>query len=160
MTSIVITLTAPPTGSHCLQRSFHFTFAADPIDQIARVTETCRLARQLVVSTLRDYKNQDFKSREFSIPAVVRSENGAKIFTEFHNWSTTTRTQWHNKLIEFDNETDSMRVHGPFCRQTMYFKQLAKFSADAGAESFLVHKNLMYKSPVRKNYEHVISIKL
>jgi hypothetical protein len=41
----------------------------------------------------------------------------------------------------------------------MYFKQLAKFSMDAGASDFIVHKNLMYKSVIRKNYEHVISIR-
>jgi len=40
----------------------------------------------------------------------------------------------------------------------MYFKQLAKFSLDNGASNFIVHKNLMYKGLVKKNYEHVISI--
>jgi len=40
----------------------------------------------------------------------------------------------------------------------MFFKQLAKFSIDAGAVNFLVHKNLMYKSLIKKNYEHVVSI--
>jgi hypothetical protein len=41
----------------------------------------------------------------------------------------------------------------------MYFKQLAKFSTDAGAGGFSVHKNLMYKGLTSKGYEHVITIK-
>lgn len=138
----------------------YFTFATSADDQMRRVTEICRLARTLVVSTLRDYKNQDFKDREFSVPAVVRSDSGAKIFTEFHDWSASTRTQWQSKVIEVDNETNALTVYGNFQRHTMYFKQLAKFSLDAGAAGFLVHKNLMYKSPIKKTYEHVISIKL
>ena len=40
----------------------------------------------------------------------------------------------------------------------MFFKQLAKFVYDAGAANFTVHKNLMYKSLIKKNYEHVISV--
>jgi hypothetical protein len=44
------------------------------------------------------------------------------------------------------------------CRQ-MFFKQCAKFSIDAGAQDFLIHKNIMYKSLIKKNYEHVISMR-
>lgn len=138
----------------------YFTFAANADDQMTRVSAICRCAKTLVISTLRDYKNQDFKDREFSVPAVVRSDSGAKIFTEFHDWSASTRTQWQSKVIEVDNETNALTVYGKFQRHTMYFKQLAKFSLDAGAAGFLVHKNLMYKSPIKKTYEHVISIKL
>jgi len=53
---------------------------------------------------------------------------------------------------------NSLTTYGLFERRTMFFKQLAKFSMDAGAVNFLVHKNLMYKSLIKKNYEHVISI--
>jgi hypothetical protein len=52
-----------------------------------------------------------------------------------------------------------MEAWGPFARRAMFFKQLAKFSHDAGAVGYNVHKNLMYKSLIKKNYEHVISIR-
>ncbi|NBW58034.1 hypothetical protein EBR43_09720, partial [bacterium] len=55
--------------------------------------------------------------------------------------------------------SDHLETYGPFARRNMYFKQLAKFSMDAGAENFYVHKNLMYKSLIKKNYEHIITIK-
>ena len=52
-----------------------------------------------------------------------------------------------------------MQVYGPFHRRNMYFKQLAKFSLDNAAVNFYVHKNIMYKSTIKKNYEHIITIK-
>ena len=137
----------------------YFTFAASADQQTDLVDKICSLARSFVISTLRDYKNQDFKDREFSIPAVVRAGPTNKVYTEFHNWSMTDRAAWVSKLYEIDNTTDELTVYGPYNRRTMYFKQLAKFGMDAGAGSFTVHKNLMYKSPVKKNYEHVISIR-
>jgi len=53
---------------------------------------------------------------------------------------------------------NDVKITGPFARRSMFFKQMAKFSIDAGAKEFYVHKNLMYKSLIKKNYEHVISI--
>lgn len=137
----------------------YFTYAANAQAQIDKVARICSLAKEFVISTLRDYKNQDFKDREFSAPAVIRSAANSLVYNEFHNWSTSSRTQWESKVYEVNNATDALTVYGSFKRHTMYFKQLAKFSMDAGADDFIVHKNLMYKSPIKKNYEHVISIK-
>lgn len=137
----------------------YFTYAENSQDQINKVARICKLAKEFVVSTLRDYKNQEFKDREFSMPAVVRSQASSTVYTEFHNWSTANRTQWESKVYEIDNTTNTLTIFGPFKRHTMYFKQLAKFSIDSGADNFVVHKNLMYKSPIKRNYEHVISIK-
>lgn len=137
----------------------YFTYAVDAQAQIDKVSKICKIAKEFVISTLRDYKNQDFKDREFSIPAVVRDYANSLVYTEFHNWPMSSRTQWESKVYEVNNATDALTVYGPFKRHTMYFKQLAKFSMDAGADDFIVHKNLMYKSPIKKNYEYVISIK-
>ena len=57
-------------------------------------------------------------------------------------------------------QNSNTQSYGPFARRNMFFKQLAKFSIDAGAKEFHVHKDLMYKSLIRKNYEHVISISI
>ena len=137
----------------------YFTYAKDAQDQIDKVMSICSLAKEFVISTLRDYKNQEFRDKEFSIPAVVRNQASTTTYTEFHDWSLLNRTQWNSKVCEIDNVTNALTVFGPFKRHTMYFKQLAKFSMDAGADNFIVHKNLMYKSPIKRNYEHVISIK-
>jgi hypothetical protein len=136
-----------------------FTFATNEMDQQNVVKQICNLASEFVVSTLRDYKNQDFKDREFSIPAVIRNGKSNHVYNEFHDWDFSNRSAWNTTVYEIANPTHELTTYGPFARRTMYFKQLAKFSMDAGASDFVVHKNLMYKSLIKKNYEHVISIR-
>lgn len=136
-----------------------FTFADNELDQQNIVKQICNLASEFVVSTLRDYKNQDFKDREFSIPAVIRNGKTNCVYNEFHDWDFANRSAWTTTVYEISNPAHELTTYGPFNRRTMYFKQLAKFSMDAGASDFIVHKNLMYKSLIKKNYEHVISIR-
>jgi len=136
-----------------------FTFASSDVDQQNTVKLICSVATDFVISTLRDYKNQDFKDREFSQPALVRSGSTSKVYNEYHDWDLKDRASWNTMVYEIDNPSNHLTTYGLFNRRTMYFKQLAKFSMDAGASDFLVHKNLMYKSLIKKNYEHVISIR-
>ena len=135
-----------------------FTFGSADAEQQDNIQTICEVAQQIVISTVRDYKNQDFKEKEFSTPALIRNSGENSIYMEFHDWSTKYRAAWSTMVYEITHPANTMTAHGPFDRRTMYFKQLAKFSMDAGATHFQVHKNLMYKSPIKKNYEHVISI--
>jgi len=134
----------------------YFTFANTEEEQRASVEVLAELARDLILTTLRDYKNQDFKDREFSQPLAVHNQKDHKIFLEYHNYDFNDRNAWTTTVHELLN--GGSQTYGPFARRSMFFKQLAKFSIDAGAKEFYVHKNLMYKSLIRKNYEHVISI--
>ncbi len=136
----------------------YFTFANTDQEQQDKIAKICNLATAFVISTLRDYKNQDYKDREFSQPIMIRNNKQNKIFVESHDWDLQDRTLWNTMVYEIDVATNGMKTYGVFDRRTMYFKQLAKFSMDAGAVNFLVHKNLMYKSLIKKNYEHVVSI--
>ena len=111
-----------------------------------------------MISTIRDYKNQDFKDCEFSQPIMVRNSGENRLYLECHDWDLRDRTLWTSTVYEIADTGNTLAVYGRFQRRTMVFKQLAKFSMDAGAVNFLVHKNLMYKSLIRKNYEHVVSI--
>jgi protein-tyrosine-phosphatase len=135
----------------------YFTFAESDQEQQDKIAQICNLATAFVISTVRDYKNQDYKDREFSAPTLVRSSGDYKTFLELHDWDLTDRTRWNTMVYEISKDS-SLTTYGLFERRTMFFKQLAKFSMDAGAVNFLVHKNLMYKSLIKKNYEHVISI--
>ena len=132
------------------------TFAKTEEDQRQAVELLASLAKDLILTTLRDYKNQDFKDREFSQPLVVHNHNDHKIFLEYHNYDFNDKNSWTTTVYEMQGPVSQM--YGPFNRRAMFFKQMAKFSLDAGAKNFLVHKNLMYKSLIKKNYEHVISI--
>lgn len=139
-----------------------FTFAESDADQQNLIKIICSAATDFVISTLRDYKNQEFKDREFSLPALIRNGTESTVFVEYHDWDLKDRTLWNTMIYEIKNiknPSSTLTTYGAFPRRTMYFKQLAKFSTDAGAVGFLVHKNLMYKSLIKKNYEHVISIK-
>jgi hypothetical protein len=135
----------------------YFTFAASDQEQRDRVVEICQLATEYVITTCKDYKNQEFKDREFSIPALIRDHGSNTVYLEFHDYDTQDRNSWKTAVYEIAGQL--LTTIGPFARRAMFFKQLAKFSSDAGAVGFSVHKNLMYKSLIKKNYEHVISIR-
>ena len=122
----------------------------DLIDSLARITKTC------IITTLRDYKNQDFKNREFSLPIVVRGTS-KRIYLENYDYDPVDRNLCNATNYVIDDS--SVDIIGPFHRRNLFFKQLAKFSLDAGADSFLIHKNIMHKSIIKKNYEHIITIK-
>jgi hypothetical protein len=134
----------------------NFTFASDENKQRAQVELCAALSTDLIITTLRDYKNQDYKDREFSQPAAIRGNTSTTAYLEYHNVDFRDRAAWKTTVFELGEE---LQKHGPFERRAMFFKQLAKYTKDAGAVDFMVHKNLMYKSLIKKNYEHVISIK-
>ena len=136
----------------------YFTFAETDQEQQDMIAKICNLATAFVISTIRDYKNMDYKERDFSRPVMVRNGSDNKLFVENHDWDVKDRASWTSMVYEIGYNKNSLTTYGVFNRRTMYFKQLAKFSSDAGSVNFLVHKNLMYKSLIKKDYEHVVSI--
>lgn len=131
-----------------------FTFFVSEDHQRTFLENSKKIVNHLFITSLRDYKNQDFKDKEFSFPAVL-DHNGPKIYLEYHNHDSRPKNSWSTNIYEINGS--NMILHGPFERRAVFFKQLAKFANDAGFSNFTVHKNLMYKSIIRKNYEHVIS---
>lgn len=134
----------------------YFTFAENEQQQKQNVEELVTVTKQTLITTLKDYKNFDYKDREFSYPLAVHNNKESLVFLEYHDLQD--KNFWKTTVYEIQG--DAVSVSGPFDRCSMFFKQLAKFSIDAGAKNFYVHKNLMYKSVIKKNYEHVISINL
>ena len=136
-----------------------FTFAESDQHQQDLIQQLANVTADVLITTIRDYKNQDFKDREFSQPALIRNAGKSLTFLETHDWDLKDRQHWVTSLYGIDISTNEFVNYGKFDRRTMYFKQLAKFGTDAGAREFLVHKSLMYKSLIRKNYEHVVSLR-
>lgn len=134
----------------------YLTFAENEIDQQHSIETLCKLSNSLVITTVKDYKNQEFKDREYSQPAIIKSNNKLTAFTEIHDWDQKDKNVFTTGLYQLSGKESVCR--DIYLRRTLFFKQLAKFSMDSGASNFLVHKNLMYKSLIKKNYEHVISI--
>jgi len=134
----------------------YLTFAASESEQKLQIDTLCKFTSGMIITTVKDYKNQDFKDREYSQPAMIKSNGQLTAFTEIHDWDQQDKNLWQTALYQLSGMTSTCR--GIYNRRTLFFKQLAKFTMDAGASNFLVHKNLMYKSLIKKNYEHVISI--
>ena len=102
-----------------------FTFAVDEDEQRSKVGLLIRLANDMVITTLRDYKNQDFNGREFSQPLAVRNATGTMVFLEFNDYEYNERNFWKSTVYQVENT--EFTAHGTFSRTSMYFKQLAKF---------------------------------
>lgn len=134
----------------------YLTFFGNERDQQLAIERLCSLSSGTIITTVKDYKNQDFKDREYSQPAIIKANNNLTAFTEIHDWDQKDKTLWQTAVYKL-NGLDAT-CGGIFNRRALFFKQLAKFSMDSGATNFLVHKNLMYKSLIKKNYEHVISV--
>lgn len=134
----------------------YFTFADNDQEQKNLVDSLCNLCSKTIITSLRDYKNQDFRDREFSQPILIKSSDSKRIYFEHYEYQVHDRNS--NLATNYIINDDGVMVVGPFVRRHMFFKQLAKFSLDCGARNFLVHKNLMHKSVIKKNYEHIITI--
>lgn len=132
-----------------------FTFAENEQAQQSNIDLLARLTKQRLVTSLRDYKNQDHRDKDFSTPVLITNHQQKTIFLECHD-HTQGHAFWHSSVYELAD--GQATFYGPFARLPVYFKQLAKFSYDAGATNFLVEKKLMYKGLIRKNFEHVITI--
>lgn len=113
------------------------------------------LSNDLFVTTLRDYKNQPPHTRDFSQPTVIKNDINFSVFLEFHNYEYKVKNRWTSYIYE---NGANINTYGGFKRQPMFFKQLAKFAYDAGATNFTIHRDLMFKSLLKKSYEHIISV--
>jgi len=140
---------------------FDVVVAADEIltyadnNQRELVDLMSELANELFITTLRDYKNQPPQARDFSIPTVIKNDDSFSVFIEYHNYDYKVKNHWTSYIYE---NGANINTYGGFKRQPMFFKQLAKFAYDAGATNFTIHRDLMFKSLLKKNYEHLISV--
>lgn len=134
----------------------YFTFSDSDDEQKAKIDAVCGMTSGVMVTTVKDYKNQEYKDREYSQPAVLRNGTELTTFVEIHEWDFKQKNSWSTMVYMLN--TRSPEFLGTYKRRSLFFKQMAKFSLDTGASDFRVHKNLMYKSVLKKNYEHVITV--
>lgn len=123
----------------------------------AQIKWISKITKSYFITSLRDYKNQDFKTKDFSQPVIFKHSKEKRIFFEHYDYDINDRNNFFSTNYIIDDE--SVEIIGPFKRRNLYFKQLAKFSLDSGASNFLVHKNLMHKSIIKRNFEHIITVK-
>ena len=133
------------------------TFFLNDNEQQKLCRELIEVCSGIVVTTMRDYKNMDIKDREFSYPISIKTNNNVDTVYLEH-YKQKSNFQWTTNLYKL-NEKSSGLI-GTFERRAVYFKQMAKFFTDAGSRDFYMHKNLWHKNLIKKNFEHLISIKI
>jgi hypothetical protein len=133
----------------------YLTYADAEQRQLAMLQILAALASKKLITSLRDYKNQDRRDRDLSVPVSISGHGTKSIYLESHDHAPGALT-WTSRIHEIQGTT--AHHHGPYARMPMYFKQLARAAYDSGATGFRVERNLMYKGLVRKNFEHVITI--
>jgi hypothetical protein len=100
----------------------YFTYANSDTEQKDLVAQICNLATDYVITTLRDYKNQDYKEREFSQPTIVKGNDESLVFVENHTWSQKDRADWDSVIYAINQQDRNMQVFGDFarCRGTRF----------------------------------------
>lgn len=134
-----------------------FTFADTLEEQQDLLQLFSSITRGLLITTMRDYKNMDYKERDFSSPLALYDGESPQIYLEHHSFDSADKTEWTTHVYAI--KAQNMQIHGGFTRKSILFKQMARIAQDSGAKTFLVQNNLMYKSLIKKNLEHVIGIK-
>ena len=124
--------------------------------QIDKINIMPELATQGFYTSVKDYKNMSSRDRFFEENFELKSDAGNCIIIRKRDWNQQDRQAWTQKNYIIQN--DDLTVIEPVQCRTMYFKQLAKFSSDAGAKDFQVDKKLMYKPLFSKSFEYIVYI--
>tara|TARA_R110000824_G_C15080510_1_gene664357 strand:- start:72 stop:764 length:693 start_codon:yes stop_codon:yes gene_type:complete len=134
----------------------HFTKSSTEAEQVMAIEALSKLTNIALYTTLKDYRNMHASQRFFQEPFEVKTPAGEAIIIRKRDWNKSDRQQWTNR--EWIIQNDELIVCAPIECRTMYFKQLAKFSSDAGAKNFQVEKKQMYKPLFSKSFEYIICI--
>jgi len=122
----------------------------DLLDKLASITDGW------LITTLQDYKNFA-PHKKNQIDAIGVNGNHNYIMLENSLADKTEKQVWDHYWCCIRDHVDITTI-GPTKRRTMYFKQLAKYSSDAGSKQYVIQKNLLYKGFFSKNFEHIITV--
>ncbi len=125
-------------------------------EQIKEIYKLRSLVNKGLYTTLKDYRNMNASQRFFQDPFEVKQDDGNSIIIRKRDWHKTDKQCWTQR--EYIIKNDHLIVCDPIDCRTMYFKQLAKFSSDAGAKTFQVEKKQMYKPLFSKTFEYIVYI--
>ena len=144
------------TFDYVIASDEYFTQFATEDQQMSEIEKLSKLTNVALYTTLKDYRNMNASHRFFQEPFEVKTPNGDAVIVRKRDWNRSDKQQWTNR--EWIIQNDELIVCDPVECRTMYFKQLAKFSTDAGAKSFQVEKKQMYKPLFSKSFEYIICI--
>ena len=132
------------------------TFYADEDSQKEFLRKISEICRGWFITTLRDYKNIS-PHRKHSAEAQQFHRSGDQIIVEINNPDRGDKQCWSSQFYMIE---DGKLITTSTCNhRTMYFKQLAKYCYDLGSKAYIIQKNILYKSFVKKQFEHVITVR-
>ena len=154
--TLVDVVSSGETFDYTFAADEHFTKSSTEAEQVMAIEALSKLTNIALYTTLKDYRNMHASQRFFQEPFEVKTPAGEAIIIRKRDWNKSDRQQWTNR--EWIIQNDELIVCAPIECRTMYFKQLAKFSSDAGAKNFQVEKKQMYKPLFSKSFEYIICI--
>lgn len=135
----------------------YFTYIDSEQSQRELVEDIGRMVDGWLITTLQDYKNfAPYKKNQIDAIAVNGSNN--YIMLENSIADKSDKQVWNHYWYCIKDHVNLLTI-GPLVRRTMYFKQMAKYTSDAGGKQYVVQKNLLYKGFFSKNFEHIITVK-
>jgi hypothetical protein len=135
----------------------YFTYAETENQQRDLMDQLIKSIGGWLITTLQDYKNFAPHKKNQIDALNINSEHNY-IVLENSIADRTDKQIWNHYFYCIRDHLDLMTI-GPVTRRTMYFKQLAKYSSDAGSKQYVIQKNLLYKGFFSKNFEHIITVK-
>lgn len=156
--TLVDVVSSGETFDYTFAADEHFTKSSTEAEQVMAIEALSKLTNIALYTTLKDYRNMHASQRFFQEPFEVKTPAGEAIIIRKRDWNKSDRQQWTNR--EWIIQNDELIVCAQIECRTMYFKQLAKFSSDAGAKNFQVEKKQMYKPLFSKSFEYIICISI
>lgn len=134
----------------------YLTFSPDELDQRDQLEKLAKVTGRWLITTLQDYKNFAPHKKNQIDTIGINSEHNY-IMLENSSADNLDKQAWDHYFYCIKDHLDLLTI-GPMKRRTMYFKQLAKYSSDAGSKQYVIQKNLLYKGFFSKNFEHIITV--
>jgi hypothetical protein len=131
----------------------YFTYADTENNQRDLLADIKEVTQGYLITSLQDYKNNAPHKRNHVDSGVY----GDTIVVEQSQVDKNNRQNWLSHIYFIENNHD-LTIVGPVSRRTMYFKQLAKYSADLSGTDYVIQKNLLYRGFFKRNYEHIITV--
>jgi hypothetical protein len=134
----------------------YLTYGNSEQDQRDKLNQLSDRTKGWLITTLQDYKNFA-PHKKNQIDAMSVNSNHNYIMLENSIVDKSDKQLWYHYWCCIKDHKDLITI-GPNARRTMYFKQLAKYSSDAGSKQYVIQKNLLYKGFFSKNFEHIITV--
>lgn len=129
---------------------------ADEASQKKHIMQVAGLLNSngILLSSLRDYRNTNCHRRPLGDACFNALGSDNVVTVEINELHAKDKQSWNQKIHVVSNDSDFDCINAG-ARRTLYFKQLAKYCADSGADQFGVFKDTYWKGHLRRTPEHV-----